>query len=146
MTSKLVAKSADEQAGYSATDDERRKEEIAMWWHATRRSFDEGAFCEGDKEWWTAYVKKGLVFAVAEVAKLWSAGQFRFTHIENKLMFQEAQPYHSKQLNLGQRFEIYMQAFRVINMENFLQEAELLYLAMGKNTSGSISAAQARLD
>jgi hypothetical protein len=68
MISKLVAKSAVIQAGYSATDDERRKRETAMWWHTTRRSFDEGAFCEGDKEWWTAYVNKGLVFAVAEVA------------------------------------------------------------------------------
>jgi hypothetical protein len=47
-------------------------------------------------------------------------------------MFQEAQPYHPKRLNLGQRFEIYMQAFRVIDMEHFLQEAQLLYLAMGK--------------
>jgi hypothetical protein len=126
MTSKLVAKSADEQAGYSATDDERRKEKIAMWWHATRRSFDEGAFCEGDEKWWTAYVNEGLVFAVAKAAKLWSGGQFRFAHIVETQMFQEAQPYHPKQLNLGQRFEIYMQAFRVINMKNFLQEAELL--------------------
>jgi hypothetical protein len=104
VISKLVAKSAEEQARYSATDDGRRKEEIAMWWHATRRSFDEGAFCKGDKEWWTAYVKKGLVFAVAEVAKLWSAGQFRFTHIVETQMFQEAQPYHPKQLNLGAVF------------------------------------------
>jgi hypothetical protein len=39
-----------------------------------------------------SYVKKGLVFAVAEVAKLWSAGQFRFTHIVEIQMFQEAQP------------------------------------------------------
>jgi hypothetical protein len=92
MISKLVAKSADEQAGYSATDDERRKEKIAMWWHATRRSFDEGAFCEGDEKWWTAYVNEGLVFDVAKAAKLWSGGQFRFTHIVETQMFQEAQP------------------------------------------------------
>ena len=97
MISKLVAKSAEEQAGYSATDDERRKEEIAMRWHATRRSFDEGAFCDGDEEGWKAYVNGGLVFGVAEVAKLWSTEQFLFSHIENKLMFQEAQPYATAQ-------------------------------------------------
>ena len=45
-------------------------------------------------------------------------------------MVQEAQPYHPKRLNLGQRFEIYMQAFRVIDKENFIEQARKLYLAM----------------
>jgi hypothetical protein len=49
-------------------------------------------------------------------------------------MFQEAQPYHSKLLNKGQRFEIYLQAFRVIDKANFLQEAKVLYLAMDKKS------------
>jgi hypothetical protein len=48
-----------------------------MRWHTSRRSFDEGAFCDGDKERWTAYVNEGLVFGVAEAAKLWSTEQFR---------------------------------------------------------------------
>jgi hypothetical protein len=47
-------------------------------------------------------------------------------------MFQEPQPYHSKQLNLGKRFGIYLQAFRVIDKANFLQEAKVLHLAMDK--------------
>jgi hypothetical protein len=56
--------------------------------------------------------RKRLVFGVAEVAKLWSDGQFLFSHIENTLMFQESQPYHPKLLlKLGKRFEIYLQAF-----------------------------------
>ena len=92
------------------------------------RSFDEEAFCDGDEEGWTAYVNGGLVFGVAEVAKLWSDGQVLFSHIENKLMFQEPQPYHSQKLRLGKRFEIYLQAFKVCNEDNFLQEAEVLYL------------------
>jgi hypothetical protein len=78
MVSTLVARSAEIQAGYSECDDERRKGEIAMRWHTSRRSFDEGAFCEDDREWWTAYVNEGLVFGVAEVAKLWSTEQFLF--------------------------------------------------------------------
>jgi hypothetical protein len=49
-------------------------------------------------------------------------------------MFQESQPYHLTQMTKGQRFEIYMQAFRVIDTVNFLQEAKLLYLAMPKKS------------
>jgi hypothetical protein len=95
------------------------------------RSFDEGAFCcDGDEEGWEAYVNGGLVFAVAKVAKLWSAEKFLFGHIENKLMFRESQPYHSQTLKLGNNFEIYLQAFRVCNEDNFLQEAEVLYLEL----------------
>jgi hypothetical protein len=43
-------------------------------------------------------------------------------------MFQESQPYHSQKLKLGMNFEIYLQAFKVCNEDNFLQEAEVLYL------------------
>jgi hypothetical protein len=39
-------------------------------------------------------------------AKLWFDGQLLFSHIEDTRMFQEAQPYHPKLLNKGQRFEI----------------------------------------
>ena len=35
----------------------------------------------------------------------------------------------------GQRFEIYMQAFRVIDKVNFLQEAKVLYLALDKKSA-----------
>jgi hypothetical protein len=100
------------------------------------RSFDEGAFCgDGDEEKWKGLLKGGLVFSLAEVAKLRSTEQFIFSHIENKLMFQESQPYHSQKLKLRKRFEIYMQAFRVIDKANFLkEEAKLLYLAMDKKS------------
>jgi hypothetical protein len=51
-------------------------------------------------------------------------------------MFQESQPYHTKLLTKGQRFEIYMQAFRVIDKEIFLQEAKVLYyLALDKKST-----------
>jgi hypothetical protein len=59
-----------------------------MWWHTTRRSFGEGAFFNGDEEKWTAYVNEGLVFAVAKAAKLWSDGQFLFSHIVDTQVFQ----------------------------------------------------------
>ena len=107
------------------------------------RSFDEEAFCDGDEEGWTAYVNGGLVFGVAEVAKLWSDGQFLFSHIENKLMFQESQPYHSQKLKLGKRFEIYLQAFRVIDKAIFLQEAKMLYLAMDKKSEAGWTSVRA---
>jgi hypothetical protein len=64
-----------------------------------------------DEERWKAYVNGGLVFAAARVTKLWSAEKFLFSHIENKLMFQESQPYHSQKLKFGMNFEIYLQAF-----------------------------------
>ena len=35
----------------------------------------------------------------------------------------------------GQRFEIYMQAFRVIDKVNFLQGAKVLYLALDKKSA-----------
>jgi hypothetical protein len=95
MVSTLVAKSAAIQAEYSECNDERRKGEMAMGCHTSMRSFDEEAFCcDGDEEGWTAYVNGGLVFGVAKAAKLWSDGQFLFSHIENKLIFQESHPYH----------------------------------------------------
>ena len=62
-------------------------------------------------------------------------------------MFTEALPYHSTVMNKGERFEIYMQAFRVIDKENFLEQAKLLYLAMpnkseaGWDTVGAMFAA-----
>jgi hypothetical protein len=122
MVSALVAKSAAIQAGYSKCDDDRKRA-IAMKCHTSMRTFDVGAFFDGDEEKWTAYVNGGPVFGVAKAAKLWSDGQFLISHIENKLIFQESQPYHSQQLNLGMRFEIYLQAFRVIDKAIFLQEA-----------------------
>ena len=70
----------------------------------------------------------GLVFAAAKVAKLWSAEKFLFGHIENKLIFQEPQPYHSQKLKYGMNFEIYLQAFKVCNEDKFLPEAKALYL------------------
>jgi hypothetical protein len=77
----------------------------------------------------------GLVFSLAKVQKLWSDNKFIFEHIEDTRMFQEPQPYHSKQLNEGNRFAVYLQAFRVIDKENFLQGAELLYLALDKKSN-----------
>jgi hypothetical protein len=73
-------------------------------------------------------VNGGLVFAAAKVAKLWSAEKFLFGHIENKLIFQEPQPYHSQKLKYGMNFEIYLQAFKVCNEDKFLPEAKALYL------------------
>jgi hypothetical protein len=129
----LVDKSAAIQAAYSKCTDEDSKRKIAMEYHTSMRSFHEVAFCcAGVKEEWKAAVKGGLVFSLAVVQTLWSANQFPFGHIENKRMFQETQPYHPQQLKLGKRFEIYLQAFRVRNEDNFLQEAELLYLALDK--------------
>jgi hypothetical protein len=104
MVSTLVAKSAAIQAEYSECNDERRKGETGMGCHTSMRSFDEEAFCcDGDEERRTAYVNGGLVFGVAKAAKLWSDGQFHFSHIEDTRMFQEAQPYHSKALLNSQR-------------------------------------------
>jgi hypothetical protein len=113
--------------------------------HTSMRTFDVGAFFDGDEEKWTAYVNGGpVVFGVAKAAKMWSDGQFLFSHIENKLMFQESQPYHSQQLNFGMRFEIYLQAFRVaIDKANFLQEAKVLYLAMDKKSEAGWNSVEA---
>jgi hypothetical protein len=103
---------------------------IAMEYHTSMRSFDEGAFCcDGDEEGWQGLLKGGLVFGLAKVGKLWSTEQFLFSHIENKLMFQESQPCDSQQLKLGKRFEIYLQAsFRVIDKAIFHKEAKALHL------------------
>jgi hypothetical protein len=127
----LVDKSAEIQADYSKCTDEDSKRKIAMEYHTTMRSFEEGAFCSaGVKEKWKGLLEGGLVFSLAEVQTLWSTKQFLFSHIEDTRMFQEAQPYDSKQLSKGQRFEIYMQAFRVIDKAKFLQQAKVMYLAM----------------
>jgi hypothetical protein len=143
MASALVAKSAEIQAGCSKCDDDGKRK-IAMKCHTSMRTFDVGAFFDGDEEKSTAYMNGGLVFGVAKAAKLWSDGQFLFSHIENKLMFQESQPYHSQQLNLGMRFEIYLQAFRVIDKANFLQEAKaVLYLAMKKKNEAGWNSVEA---
>ena len=64
----------------------------------------------------------------------WSDKEFLFSHIEDTQMFQESQPYHSVLMTKGQRFEIYMQAFRVIDKAHFLEQAKLLYLAMPKKS------------
>jgi hypothetical protein len=88
--------------------------------HTTRRSFDQFVFCcAGDKKEWKTTVEGGLVFSLAKVQKLWSANKFLFSHIEDTQMFQESQPYHTKLLTKGQRFEIYMQAFRVKSTRKF---------------------------
>jgi hypothetical protein len=132
----LVDKSAEIQAGYSKCNDEDSKRKIAMEYHTSMRSFHEVAFCSaGVKEKWKGLLKGGLlVFSLAEVQALWSTKQFLFSHIEDTRMFQEAQPYHSKLLSKGQRFEIYMQAFRVIDKAMSLQDAKVLYLAMDKKS------------
>jgi hypothetical protein len=76
-----------------------------MKYHTTGRSFDQRVFCCADDfEEWKATAKGGRVFGLAEVQKLWFDNKFLFEHIEDTLMFQESQPYHSKQLNLGKRF------------------------------------------
>ena len=108
------------------------------------RTFGERAFCcDGDEEGWKAYVNGGAVLGLAGVAKLWSAEKFLFGHIENKLVFRESQPYHSQKLKLRKRFEIYMQAFRVIPKTNFLQEAKVLYLAMDKKSEAGWNSVEA---
>jgi hypothetical protein len=109
--------------------------------HTSMRTFDVGAFFDGGEEKWTAYVNGGpVVFGVAKAAKMWSDGQFLFSHIENKLMFQESQPYHSQQLNFGMRFEIYLQAFRVaIDKANFLRSrSEGAVLSHGQEERGRL--------
>jgi hypothetical protein len=131
MVATLVDVSDTIQAHYSNCTDEKMKEELAMEYHTTRRSFDEGAFCRpGDLEEWKATVRGGLVFGLAAVQKLWFDEAFLWDHLEIPSMFTEALPYHSTVKNKGERFEIYMQAFRVIDKENFLEQANLLYLAM----------------
>jgi hypothetical protein len=60
MASALVAKGAEIQADYSECDDVGRKREIAMECHTSMRTFDEGAFFDGDEEGWKAYVNGGL--------------------------------------------------------------------------------------
>jgi hypothetical protein len=71
-----------------------------MKYHTTMRSFDEGAFCSADDlEEWKATVRGGLVFGLAAVHKLRFDQEFLFEHFEDTQMFQESQPYHSKQLN-----------------------------------------------
>jgi hypothetical protein len=56
----FVAKSAEIQADYSECDDVGRKREIIMECHTSMRTFDEGAFFDGDEEGWKAYVNGGL--------------------------------------------------------------------------------------
>ena len=120
MVATLVDRSAEIQAKYSNCTDEKIKEKLAMEWHTTRRSFDQFVFCSsGDKEEWNTAVERGLVISLAKVQQLWSDKGFRFSHIEDTQMFQESQPYHSALMTKGQRFEIYMQAFRVKSTRKF---------------------------
>jgi hypothetical protein len=124
MVATLVDRSAVIQDDYSNCTDEKTKEKLAMEWHTTRRSFGQFVFCSsGDKEEWNTTVERGLVISLAKVQRLWSDKEFLFSHIEDTQMFQESLPYHSTLMTKGQRFEIYMQAFRVIDKVNFLQEA-----------------------
>jgi hypothetical protein len=135
MVATLVDMSAVIQDHYINCNDEKIKEKLAMERHTTRRSFDEFVFCSSvDKKEWKTTVERGLVISLAEVRRLWSDKEFRFSHIEDTQMFPESLPYHSTIMTKGHRFEIYMQAFRVIDEVHFLQEAELLYLAMPKKS------------
>jgi hypothetical protein len=71
-------------------------------------------------------VERGLAFGLAKVQRLWSAEAFLWDHLDNTSMFTEALPYHSTVKNKGEGFEIYMQAFRVIDKENFIEQARKL--------------------
>jgi hypothetical protein len=72
MVATLVEESAVIQGGYSKCTDEKNKEKLAMKFHTTRRSFDEGVFCCADDfEEWKATAKGGRVFGLAEFMKLW---------------------------------------------------------------------------
>ena len=131
MVATIVDVSDTIQAHYSDCTDEKMKEELAMKYHTTRRSFDVSVFCRpGDTEEWKTTVERGLAFGLAEVQRLWSAEAFHWDHLAITSMFTEALPYHSTVKYKGERFEIYMQAFRVIDKENFIEQARKLYLAM----------------
>jgi hypothetical protein len=67
-----------------------------------------------------------------------------FEHIEDTKRFQESLPYHPETMSKGKRFEIYLQALRVIDKEIFLREAELLYIALEAMCSGPGSALRRR--
>ena len=115
MVATLVDRSAEIQDEYSNCTDEKIKEKLAMERHTTRRSFDQLVFCSpGDTKEWKTTVERGLVISLAKVQRLWSDEAFLWDHLEITSMFPEALPYHSTLKNKGQRFEIYMQAFRVI--------------------------------
>jgi hypothetical protein len=135
MVATLVDMSAAIQGEYSNCTDEKIKEKLAMERHTTRRSSDQLVFCSsGDTKEWKTTVERGLVISLAKVWQLWSDKEFLWDHIEITSMFPEALPYHSTIMTKGHRFEIYMQAFRVINKETFLEQAELLYSAMPKKS------------
>ena len=108
--------------------------------HTTRRSFDQLIFCSpGDTKEWKTTVERGLVISLAKVQRLWSAKAFHWDHLAITSMFTEALPYHSTVKNKGERFEIYMQAFRVIDKETFLQEAKVLsVLSHGQGERGRL--------
>jgi hypothetical protein len=120
---------------YSKCTGEKTKEEFAMKFHTTRRSFDQRIFCcPADVEERKATLRRGPVFKPAEVQKLWFNNKFSFEHIKDTKRFQEPLPYHSKTLSKGKHFEIYLQVFCVIYKAKFLPEAELLYLALDKKS------------
>jgi hypothetical protein len=126
------------QDDHSKCTDEKTKEEYAMKFHTTRRSFVQRIFCcPADVEEWKATLRGGLVFKLAEVRKLWFNNKFSFEHIKDTKRFQESLPYHPKTLSKGKRFEIYLQAFCVIDKAKFLPEAKLLYLALDKKSKHS---------
>ena len=87
MVATIVDVSDTIQAHYSNCNDEKIKEELAMKYHTTRRSFDVSVFCRpGDTKEWKTTVERGLVISLAKVQRLWSDEEFLWDHLENTSM------------------------------------------------------------